>query len=150
MKKTTFLAALFLLFAATINAQKLSDVWSEVKGDRVAVHYTLVTSTPVDITLHYSADNGRNWYACKSITGNLKATSGNRTILWDSMSDGVLKASLLFKVSAEPELIPMVFVQGGTFTMGCTSEQGSDCRDWWKTCAQGNGQRFLYRRNRGN
>ncbi|MDR3328921.1 MAG: SUMF1/EgtB/PvdO family nonheme iron enzyme, partial [Prevotellaceae bacterium] len=27
---------------------------------------------------------------------------------------------------AEPE---MVFVKGGTFTMGCTAEQGSDCSD---------------------
>jgi formylglycine-generating enzyme required for sulfatase activity len=26
-------------------------------------------------------------------------------------------------------LFPMVFVEGGTFTMGCTSEQGSDCDD---------------------
>ncbi|MCL2510683.1 MAG: formylglycine-generating enzyme family protein [Bacteroidales bacterium] len=48
------------------------------------------------------------------------------------MSEGILKGGLLFKVSAEltkvsAELIPMVFVQGGTFTMGCTSEQGSDC-----------------------
>jgi formylglycine-generating enzyme required for sulfatase activity len=24
----------------------------------------------------------------------------------------------------------MVFVEGGTFTMGCTAEQGSDCYDW--------------------
>jgi formylglycine-generating enzyme required for sulfatase activity len=30
------------------------------------------------------------------------------------------------QAQTEPE---MVFVQGGTFTMGCTSEQGSDCRD---------------------
>ncbi|GHT11227.1 hypothetical protein AGMMS4956_03910 [Bacteroidia bacterium] len=29
--------------------------------------------------------------------------------------------------------IEMVFVQGGTFTMGCTSEQGSDCYDGEKT-----------------
>jgi formylglycine-generating enzyme required for sulfatase activity len=28
--------------------------------------------------------------------------------------------------------IEMVFVQGGTFTMGCTAEQGSDCYDWEK------------------
>jgi len=33
----------------------------------------------------------------------------------------------------EPE---MVFVQGGTFTMGCTSEQGVDCRDWEKPAHQ--------------
>jgi formylglycine-generating enzyme required for sulfatase activity len=28
--------------------------------------------------------------------------------------------------------IPMVYVKGGTFTMGCTNEQGSDCSDWEK------------------
>jgi formylglycine-generating enzyme required for sulfatase activity len=28
--------------------------------------------------------------------------------------------------------IQMVLVRGGTFTMGCTSEQGSDCSDWEK------------------
>jgi formylglycine-generating enzyme required for sulfatase activity len=27
------------------------------------------------------------------------------------------------------QLLEMVFVQGGTFTMGCTSEQGKDCED---------------------
>ncbi len=30
------------------------------------------------------------------------------------------------------DFCPMVYVQGGTFTMGCTSEQGSDCYDWEK------------------
>jgi len=33
----------------------------------------------------------------------------------------------------EPE---MVFVQGGTFTMGCTAEQGNDCNDWEKPAHQ--------------
>ena len=33
----------------------------------------------------------------------------------------------------EPE---MVFVQGGTFTMGCTSEQGGDCYTWEKPAHQ--------------
>jgi len=28
--------------------------------------------------------------------------------------------------------IEMVFVQGGSFTMGCTNEQGDDCSDWEK------------------
>jgi formylglycine-generating enzyme required for sulfatase activity len=31
---------------------------------------------------------------------------------------------------------PMVFVQGGTFTMGCTEEQGSDCRETEKPAHQ--------------
>lgn len=33
----------------------------------------------------------------------------------------------------EPE---MVFVQGGTFLMGCTAEQGDDCYDWEKPAHQ--------------
>jgi formylglycine-generating enzyme required for sulfatase activity len=32
--------------------------------------------------------------------------------------------------------IDMVYVAGGTFTMGCTSEQGSDCWDWEKPAHQ--------------
>jgi formylglycine-generating enzyme required for sulfatase activity len=31
--------------------------------------------------------------------------------------------------SSQPDEPEMVYVQGGTFTMGCTSEQGSDCDD---------------------
>lgn len=35
------------------------------------------------------------------------------------------------KTETEPEEIEgMVFVRGGTFTMGCTDEQGDDCFDW--------------------
>ena len=37
-----------------------------------------------------------------------------------------------FKINGEvwnPDGIEMVYVEGGTFTMGCTSEQGDDCED---------------------
>jgi len=30
----------------------------------------------------------------------------------------------------------MIFIHGGTFTMGCTAEQGSDCDDWEKPAHQ--------------
>ena len=30
-------------------------------------------------------------------------------------------------ISSNPDSIPMVFVKGGTFMMGCTEEQGGDC-----------------------
>jgi len=36
---------------------------------------------------------------------------------------------LLNRESKSKSDIPMVFVEGGTFTMGCTSEQGDDCWD---------------------
>jgi formylglycine-generating enzyme required for sulfatase activity len=37
------------------------------------------------------------------------------------------EADRIAKEKAEAVNIEMVYVQGGTFTMGCTSEQGSDC-----------------------
>jgi len=32
--------------------------------------------------------------------------------------------------------IQMIFIEGGTFTMGCTSEQGNDCFNWEKPAHQ--------------
>jgi formylglycine-generating enzyme required for sulfatase activity len=40
-----------------------------------------------------------------------------------------------FSQTTLPE-IEMVFVQGGTFTMGCTPEQGGDCKDYEKPVHQ--------------
>ena len=42
--------------------------------------------------------------------------------------------SLTFTVN--DERFEMIFVEGGTFTMGCTSEQGSDCEDFEKPVHQ--------------
>ena len=51
----------------------------------------------------------------------------------------VLMAMVLFAIAGckndkpdttEPEMVEMVSVQGGTFTMGCTAEQGGDCFEW--------------------
>ncbi|WP_052324551.1 SUMF1/EgtB/PvdO family nonheme iron enzyme [Haliscomenobacter hydrossis] len=36
----------------------------------------------------------------------------------------------------QPDEYGLVLVKGGTFTMGCTSEQGSDCYDWEKPAHQ--------------
>ena len=38
----------------------------------------------------------------------------------------------------------MVFVEGGTFMMGCTSEQGESCKDNEKTCIQRDSEQFPY------
>jgi hypothetical protein len=38
----------------------------------------------------------------------------------------------------------MVLVRGGTFTMGCTSEQGSDCDTDERPDPPGYGKRFLH------
>lgn len=47
----------------------------------------------------------------------------------------------LAKIQKTPEL-NMVYIQGGSFTMGCTSEQGDDCRDNMKPAHQVTVQSF--------
>jgi formylglycine-generating enzyme required for sulfatase activity len=80
-------------------------------------------------------------------------TTGNKKIVWNCIADNILSGTLIFKVSINktakvsddiPKIseditspdnkptitansIPMVFVQGGTFTMGCTTKQRNDC-----------------------
>ena len=69
-------------------------------------------------------------------TGNAKSAT------WDVMQDGdsLQLDSGCFRVAAvggsnkqtfnvEDVRFTMIFVEGGTFTMGCTSEQGDDCWD---------------------
>jgi formylglycine-generating enzyme required for sulfatase activity len=54
-------------------------------------------------------------------------STGNKKIEWDCLKDGLIMGNVMFKVSVD--YTGMVFVEGGTFNMGCTSEQGSDCYD---------------------
>jgi formylglycine-generating enzyme required for sulfatase activity len=66
------------------------------------------------------------------VSGDIKnQTTGEKKIVWEQILDGVVVGEFLFKVSVDRDWIEgMVYVEGGTFTMGCTSEQGSDCWDW--------------------
>ena len=62
-----------------------------------------------------------------SVTTSANSSTSQRTatVTVNSSVQGVSSQSVsMTQEGTEPE---MVFVQGGTFTMGCTSEQGSDC-----------------------
>jgi len=140
-----------------LSAQTISNVWAEVQDSKVAVHYELKTNLDTYIVLQYSDDNGRTWQQCKTISGDLHPqNSGNKTIMWNCIVDEVFNGAIFFKVSIDHErtarehaareqaardqaarenmnvtvngvTFEMVHVQGGTFMMGCTAEQGSDC-----------------------
>jgi formylglycine-generating enzyme required for sulfatase activity len=88
------------------------------------------------VELYLSEDAGYTWQGpLKSVSGdvgsNISAGAGKK-IYWEVLKDReVLEGDkIAFKVRAsfsqayEPE---MIFVEGGTFRMGCTGEQGSDC-----------------------
>jgi formylglycine-generating enzyme required for sulfatase activity len=54
--------------------------------------------------------------------------TGEKRLVWNPAIDGIAVGEFLFKVTGTVE-IEMVFIQGGTFSMGCTGEQGEDCYD---------------------
>jgi len=58
-------------------------------------------------------------------------SGGNKTATWNALEDmdKLQGEAIVFKVTAENSFMEMVYVKGGTFTMGCTGEQGGDCDD---------------------
>jgi formylglycine-generating enzyme required for sulfatase activity len=116
--------ALFVNAAA--QSAVISNVEARQEKGKVLITYVLKCNTPVDISLSYSDDGDLTYKACKSISGDLEAQStGKKKIEWDCINDGIIVRNVMFKVSVD--YARMVFVAGGTFNMGCTSEQGSDC-----------------------
>ncbi|HNW67811.1 MAG TPA: formylglycine-generating enzyme family protein [Bacteroidales bacterium] len=69
----------------------------------------------------------------KHITGDVgnDVSGGNKTATWNALEDmdKLQGEAIVFKVTAENSFMEMVYVKGGTFTMGCTGEQGGDCDD---------------------
>jgi len=64
--------------------------------------------------------------------GQLKLAAAAAVILAAGANGAPAKVKVLPANTAPPQTaarIDMVFVQGGTFTMGCTPEQGNDCLD---------------------
>ena len=133
----------FLLGIActTLYAQQISNMRTRFTGSNVEVTYTLTTTTPGDIELLYSIDKGKTYHTCLTVKGDLQSqTSGNKKISWECAEDGIIMADVVLKLNfimdRETDLnykitgdikIETVFVEGGTFMMGCTAEQGNDC-----------------------
>ena len=123
MKKIGFLL-FFLTFTLCLGAQtrsisNISNVWSEVQNQQIAVHYVIDSKQAVDVTLQYSVDNGRTWFDCESVTGDLQAqTTGSKTILWNCRKDGFENGSLLFNVVLTPKSVLRATYKKNTFGLG--------------------------------
>jgi formylglycine-generating enzyme required for sulfatase activity len=112
----------------------LEATFANCRGE---VRFQLTSATPRDLTLWYSADLGATYHQCNSVQGDLTGqTTGSKVIFWDCLADGIRLGAIKCKVTVNEDeasnacngdSIEMVFVEGGTFTMGCTTEQGSDC-----------------------
>ena len=102
--KTTAILTIWALVSFSFFCLQAQTTVSNVKASftetNVTVNFKLETDYLVDIILLYSNDNGINWPICISISGDIKQqSSGNKTIVWDCLKDGIVQGDFLFKVS---------------------------------------------------
>lgn len=125
MKKSLF-QIIFAAYCLSAAAQKVSNIRAEQHGQDIVVLYSLETSSPCEVSLLLSQNNGANWSApLKNVSGDVgkKVSGGEKQITWKVLEEQEFlvgdkmkfKVIAIGKLSFEPE---MVFVEGGTFQMG--------------------------------
>jgi formylglycine-generating enzyme required for sulfatase activity len=133
MKKTSVVLMLFGL-SCLIQAQKVSNIRAEQRGQDIVVLYSLETTAPCEVSLLLSQDNGVTWGSpLKNVFADVgkNISAGEKQINWKVLEEReqLVGDNLKFKVIAygkksfEPE---MVFVEGGTFQMGCEAGESDE------------------------
>ena len=142
MRKLMIFVVLCLL-TTMATAQNVTNVRFVQEGKMVKIYYDL--SEEADISIYLSTDGGKTYEP--SPLGHLSGHAGeevtvgtNRCAVWDVLTDRekLQSSNVRFKVVAASRngkqtfivggvRFTMVYVEGGTFTMGCTPEQGNVC-----------------------
>ena len=132
-----FAFALFALVALLGAGQTVSDVDAYQEGKTIVVTYRTDKAGTID-AVYCSTDGGRTWgEPLRSVTGDVgkRMPAGEHRIVWDVLADREKLSgnNICFKVEANAGrytvngvTFDMVRVDGGTFRIGATSEQGSD------------------------
>ena len=137
MIKLVFFLLLFVVTAVCSFGQTVSNVDAYQEGKNIIITYDIDKAGSVG-DVYCSTDGGRTWGApLKQVTGdvNKQVPAGSHRIVWDVLAERekLTGANICFKVVANSGRFTvngvsfeMVRVDGGTFLMGATSEQGSD------------------------
>ncbi len=143
--KRIYILILLIVCNLVAFGQRVSNARFEQVGKQVRICYDL--SSDASIEIYLSTDGGKTfeYSPLRSVTGDVgkKVLAGyNRCAMWDVLSDKekLQGNNITFKIRAVPlssnqtftvagVSFTMVFVEGGTFTMGATSEQGDDADD---------------------
>ncbi|MGM9809841.1 MAG: formylglycine-generating enzyme family protein [Paludibacteraceae bacterium] len=140
MKPHSFLLIMLLGIACHTHAQTVTNVRFEQVNKQVKITYTL--DKQADISVSVSENGGTTWHApLKKVSGDVgkQVQPGSKTIYWDVLAeyDQLVGTNICFKITPSLKAenltftvngvsFTMVYVEGGTFTMGATPEQGED------------------------
>ena len=127
--KKAFLQIYLVVLCLSAQAQKVTNIRAEQRGQDIVILYSLETTSPCDVSLLLSQDNGATWsIPLKNVSGDVgkNIASGEKQINWNVLEEReqLVGDKIKFKVIAngkrsfEPEL---VFVEGGAFQMGSNS-----------------------------
>ncbi len=140
MKNIRYLLILLicLILPLTSEAQTVSNAAFEQVNDKVKITYQLDRSSAIRV--YMSEDGGRTFKGpLINVTGDVgsNVTPGSKIIWWNPLSEyeQIVGSNICFKVTAGAEnrkfrvdgvLFTMVYVEGGAFTMGATTEQTTE------------------------
>ena len=140
MIKLVFFLLLSVFTAVCSFGQTVSNVDAYQEGKNIIITYDTDKAGSVG-DVYCSTDGGSTWgVPLKQVTGdvNKQLPAGSHRIVWDVLSERekLAGANICFKVEVNSGKFTvngvsfeMVRVEGGTFRMGATSEQGSDASD---------------------
>ena len=131
------------MLATLATAQNVTNARFEQEGMVVKIYYDL--SKEADVSILLSTDGGKLFWPkplehLSGHAGKNVPAGTSRCAVWDVFADRgeMQNDNICFKIVASRwgenqtytvggVSFTMVYVQGGTFTMGCTGEQGEDC-----------------------
>lgn len=139
MKRKFLILFYICILIIQTSAQTVSNVTAEQVDKTIHVSYDL--DMQAEISLHLSIDGGKTYTQLYKVSGDVgkNITKGHKTIIWDVLAEQerLVGDDIVFKVQAKGAssleftvkgvTFKMIYVEGGTFTMGCTSEQGDNC-----------------------
>ena len=137
MIKLVFFLLLSVFTAVCSFGQTVSNVDAYQEGKNIIITYDIDKAGSVG-DVYCSTDGGNTWSnPLRQVTGdvNKQVPAGSHRIVWDVLAErGMLSGeNICFKVTVNSGsftvngvLFEMVRVEGGTFRMGATSEQGGD------------------------
>lgn len=128
---------LSVMVCAVCMAQTVSNVRFAQLGEQVKITYSL--DQTADVSVYFSEDGGLTWSKLSHLTGNVgkNVPAGENAVYWDALAEyeQIVGSNICFRVMAQGAVqtvtvsgvsFRMILVEGGTFMMGATVEQGSD------------------------
>ena len=101
----TFLTV--LLWPAAMQAQQITKTEAEAVDGKIRVTCYLHTNTYQNLTLSCSDSDGRSFFPCQTVTGDLlNQLSGQKELIWDCAKDGVIMGNFIFRVTCSPSDSP--------------------------------------------